>query len=195
MAVTDGGRRRRSAVDPSGATAAGSLSVHSLRSCLPCARSLPARARSPRSSRPALDRDARNRARHRRRHRHARLPRAARRARPAVRHRPQARAHPAGLDPGLRRSRSCSGSRTGSIVGKARIAFYRPGRQAVPLFELPFMRSVKGLSRGTLTSDSATVEVVPALSRGHAGHAAGHQGAGPRREPGAARAGARASWR
>jgi hypothetical protein len=51
-------------------------------------------------------------------------------------------------------------------VGKARIAFYRPGRQAVPLFELPFMRSVKGLSRGTLTSDSATVEVVPVLSAG-----------------------------
>lgn len=51
-------------------------------------------------------------------------------------------------------------------LGKARIAFYRPGRQAVPLFQLPFMRSVKGLSRGTLTSDSATVEVVPVLSAG-----------------------------
>jgi hypothetical protein len=51
-------------------------------------------------------------------------------------------------------------------VGKARVAFYRPGRQAVPRFELPFMRSVKGLSRGTLTSDSATVEVVPVLSAG-----------------------------
>jgi hypothetical protein len=51
-------------------------------------------------------------------------------------------------------------------VGKARIAFYRPGRQAVPLFSLPFMRSVKGLSRGTLTSDSAAVEVVPVLSAG-----------------------------
>jgi hypothetical protein len=51
-------------------------------------------------------------------------------------------------------------------VGRARIAFYRPGPQAVPLFELPFMRSVKGLSRGTLTSDSAMVEVVPVLSAG-----------------------------
>jgi hypothetical protein len=51
-------------------------------------------------------------------------------------------------------------------VGKAWIAFYRPGPQAVPLFQLPFMRSVKGLSRGTLTSDSATVEVVPVLSGG-----------------------------
>jgi hypothetical protein len=34
------------------------------------------------------------------------------------------------------------------------------------MFELPFMRSVKGLSRGTLTSDSAAVEVVPVLSAG-----------------------------
>jgi hypothetical protein len=52
------------------------------------------------------------------------------------------------------------------FLGRARIAFYRPGRQPVPLFELPFMRSVKGLSRGTLTSDSAFVEVVPVLQNG-----------------------------
>ncbi len=52
------------------------------------------------------------------------------------------------------------------FVGKARIAFYRPGRQQVPIFELPFMRSVKGLSRGTLSSDTASVEVVPILSAG-----------------------------
>ena len=52
------------------------------------------------------------------------------------------------------------------FVGKARVAFYRPGRQAVPIFELPFMRSVKGLSRGTLSSDTATVEVVPVLGPG-----------------------------
>jgi len=52
------------------------------------------------------------------------------------------------------------------FTGRARIAFYRPGRQAVPLFELPFMRSVKGLTRGTLTSDSASVEVVPVLTAG-----------------------------
>jgi hypothetical protein len=51
-------------------------------------------------------------------------------------------------------------------IGRARIAFYRPGRQAVPLFQLPFMRSVKGLSRGTLLSDSASVEVVPVLTAG-----------------------------
>ncbi|MEP6686791.1 MAG: hypothetical protein ABJC36_00490 [Gemmatimonadales bacterium] len=52
------------------------------------------------------------------------------------------------------------------FVGKARMAFYRPGRQQVPIFELPFMRSVKGLSRGTLSSDTATVEVVPVLGAG-----------------------------
>ncbi|HET7427419.1 MAG TPA: hypothetical protein VFJ50_10280 [Gemmatimonadales bacterium] len=52
------------------------------------------------------------------------------------------------------------------FVGKARVAFYRPGRQRVPVFELPFMRSVKGLSRGTLSSDTASVEVVPVLGAG-----------------------------
>jgi hypothetical protein len=52
------------------------------------------------------------------------------------------------------------------FVGKARVAFYRPGRQAVPIFELPFMRSVKGLSRGTLSSDTATVDVIPVLGAG-----------------------------
>ena len=52
------------------------------------------------------------------------------------------------------------------FVGRAKIAFYRPGRQAVPIFTLPFMRSVKGLTRGTLPSDSASVEVVPVLTSG-----------------------------
>jgi hypothetical protein len=52
------------------------------------------------------------------------------------------------------------------FIGKARVAFYRPGRQAVPIFELPFMRSVKGLSRGTLPSEAASVEVVPVLGPG-----------------------------
>jgi hypothetical protein len=52
------------------------------------------------------------------------------------------------------------------FTGHARIVFYRPGRQAVPLFELPFMRSVKGLTRGTLMSDSTSVEVVPVLTAG-----------------------------
>jgi hypothetical protein len=52
------------------------------------------------------------------------------------------------------------------FVGRAKLAFYRPGRQAVPIFTLPFMRSVKGLTRGTLPSDSASVEVVPVLTAG-----------------------------
>jgi hypothetical protein len=50
------------------------------------------------------------------------------------------------------------------FVGRARIAFYRTGRQPVPIFELPFMRSVKGLSRGTLPSDTASVEIVPLIA-------------------------------
>jgi hypothetical protein len=49
------------------------------------------------------------------------------------------------------------------FTGRARVAFYRTGRQAVPIFELPFMRSVKGLSRGTFYSDSAGVEIVPVV--------------------------------
>jgi hypothetical protein len=50
------------------------------------------------------------------------------------------------------------------FTGRARLAFYRPGRQAVPVFQLPFMRSVKGITRGTMSSDSASVEVVPVLT-------------------------------
>lgn len=52
------------------------------------------------------------------------------------------------------------------FTGRAFVAFYRPGRQAVPIFELPFMRSVKGLERGTFRSDTATVEIVPVLPAG-----------------------------
>lgn len=52
------------------------------------------------------------------------------------------------------------------FLGRARLAFYRPGRQQVPIFQLPFMRSVKGLSRGTFSSDTASVEVVPVLQAG-----------------------------
>ena len=50
--------------------------------------------------------------------------------------------------------------------GRARLAFYRTGRRAVPVFGLPFMRGVKGLERGTLTSDSAFVEIVSLLPAG-----------------------------
>lgn len=52
-------------------------------------------------------------------------------------------------------------------TGRAVVAFFRPGRQAVPVFGLPFMRSVKGLSRGTLASDSAFVEIDPVAPPGN----------------------------
>jgi hypothetical protein len=51
--------------------------------------------------------------------------------------------------------------------GRARVAFYRTGRMAVPQFGLPFMRAVKGLGRATLTSDPASVEIVPLLPAGN----------------------------
>jgi hypothetical protein len=51
--------------------------------------------------------------------------------------------------------------------GRARVAFYRTGRRAVPIFGLPFMRSVKGLQRGTLPSDSAFVEIVSLVPAGN----------------------------
>jgi hypothetical protein len=51
--------------------------------------------------------------------------------------------------------------------GQARVAFYRTGRMAVPRFGLPFMRAVKGVGRATLTSDSASVEIVPLLPAGN----------------------------
>jgi hypothetical protein len=52
-------------------------------------------------------------------------------------------------------------------TGRARVAFYRPGRHAAPVFGLPFMRSVKGLTRGLLTSDSAFVEIDPVAPPGN----------------------------
>lgn len=50
--------------------------------------------------------------------------------------------------------------------GQAHVAFYRTGRQAVPIFGLPFMRGVKGMTRGLLTSDSAFVEIDSILPPG-----------------------------
>jgi hypothetical protein len=50
------------------------------------------------------------------------------------------------------------------FTGRAWVAFYRTGEQPVPVFELPFMRSVKGLTRGTLRSDTASVDIVPLVS-------------------------------
>ena len=54
-----------------------------------------------------------------------------------------------------------------TMVGRAVIVFFRPGRQAVPVLGLPFMRGVKGLTRGTLPSDSASVEIVPVAPPGN----------------------------
>jgi hypothetical protein len=45
------------------------------------------------------------------------------------------------------------------FTGRARVAFDRTGRQAIPVFGLPFMRSVKGVTRATLASDSAFIEI------------------------------------
>jgi len=50
--------------------------------------------------------------------------------------------------------------------GRARLAFYRTGRVALPIFGLPFMRAVKGVSRATLASDSAFIEIRPVLPAG-----------------------------
>jgi hypothetical protein len=44
-------------------------------------------------------------------------------------------------------------------TGRAQLAFYRIGRRAVPVFGLPFMRAVKGVTRAMLASDSAFVEI------------------------------------
>jgi hypothetical protein len=54
-----------------------------------------------------------------------------------------------------------------SMVGRAVVVFFRPGRQAVPVLGLPFMRGVKGLTRGTLSSDSAFVEILPVAPPGN----------------------------
>jgi hypothetical protein len=47
--------------------------------------------------------------------------------------------------------------------GNARLAFYRPGQRPVPIFGVTFMRPVEGISRATLPSDSAVVEIRPVL--------------------------------
>jgi hypothetical protein len=53
------------------------------------------------------------------------------------------------------------------FTGRARIAFYRLGPQSIPIFGLPFMRAVKGVTRATVVSDSASVEIVPVLPAGN----------------------------
>ena len=53
------------------------------------------------------------------------------------------------------------------FYGRARLAFYRTGRQQIPRFGLPFMRAVKGLQRGLLPSDSAFVSIVSLIPAGN----------------------------
>lgn len=52
-------------------------------------------------------------------------------------------------------------------TGRAQVTFYRVGRQAAPVFGLPFMRAVKGVTRATMTSDSAFVEIEPVAPPGN----------------------------
>jgi hypothetical protein len=47
--------------------------------------------------------------------------------------------------------------------GSARIAFYRPGPRPVPVFDVAFMRVTEGISRASLPSDSAFVEISAVL--------------------------------
>jgi len=46
-----------------------------------------------------------------------------------------------------------------TFTGRARLAYFRVGRQPVPAFGLDFMRGVKGMTRATLVSDSAFVMI------------------------------------
>jgi uncharacterized protein (DUF58 family) len=73
------------------------------------------------------------------------------------------------LPPGVRVLSVAKMQRTPDRIfhGHARLAFYRPGRQPIPVFGLPFMRAVKGVQRATLSSDSAFVEIRPLLPAGN----------------------------
>jgi hypothetical protein len=51
--------------------------------------------------------------------------------------------------------------------GRAKLAFYRVGSQPIPVFGLPFMRAVKGVTRANVLSDSASIEIVPLLPGGN----------------------------
>lgn len=70
------------------------------------------------------------------------------------------------------------------FTGRAWVAFYRTGVQPVPVFELPFMRSVKGLTRGTLRSDTASVDIVPLVSDPSSATLRDIKEPAPRRGPG-----------
>jgi hypothetical protein len=53
------------------------------------------------------------------------------------------------------------------FTGRAVLAFYRTGPQPIPVFALPFMRAVKGITSGTIRSDTLSIEVVPVLPAGN----------------------------
>jgi hypothetical protein len=53
------------------------------------------------------------------------------------------------------------------FVGRAVLAFYRTGPQPVPVFALPFMRAVKGITSGAIRSDTLSVDVKPVLAAGN----------------------------
>jgi hypothetical protein len=53
------------------------------------------------------------------------------------------------------------------FVGGATLTFYRVGPQPLPVFALPFMRAVKGISHGMVESDTASIEVMPVLTAGN----------------------------
>lgn len=69
------------------------------------------------------------------------------------------------LPPGVRLLSVEKLARTDQLLyeGAARLAFYRPGRRPVPIFGVPFMRIVEGVSRATLPSDSSFVLITPVL--------------------------------
>jgi hypothetical protein len=52
------------------------------------------------------------------------------------------------------------------FTGEALVGFYRPGIREIPVFGLPWVQVVTG-RRGTLTTEAATVEIVPVLPAGN----------------------------
>jgi len=50
--------------------------------------------------------------------------------------------------------------------GVAKVAYYRPGRQALPQFGVAFARVVAGIERAVLASENGTIDIVPTLPPG-----------------------------
>ncbi|HEU5171611.1 MAG TPA: hypothetical protein VFU46_13775 [Gemmatimonadales bacterium] len=53
-----------------------------------------------------------------------------------------------------------------ALVGRATVAFYRPGAQALPAFAIPFLRVSANL-RGRIRSEPVTIEIVPTIPAGN----------------------------